>query len=91
MNGSLSYDTKPDPVESAKVASAGSSDVNEYLKQISGQDFNAKDFRTWSGTVFASLALQEFKKFDSQTQAKKNVLRAFLQKRLKTEAVTARK
>jgi len=62
--------------ENGEIVSAGSGEVNEYLKEISGQDFSAKDFRTWSGTVLASLALQEFEKFDSETQAKKNVLRA---------------
>jgi DNA topoisomerase-1 len=53
-----------------------SDDVNEYLREIAGQDFTAKDFRTWAGTVFATLALQEFEAFDSKTQAKKNVVRA---------------
>lgn len=54
----------------------GSADVNEYLRSITGKDFTAKDFRTWAGTVLASLALQEFEAFDSQTQAKKNVVQA---------------
>ena len=54
----------------------GSADVNDYLRQISGEDYTAKDFRTWSGTVLAALALSEFEKFDSQTQAKKNIVRA---------------
>lgn len=53
-----------------------SADVNDYLREITGQDFTAKDFRTWAGTVLASLALQEFEAFDSQTQAKRNVVRA---------------
>jgi DNA topoisomerase-1 len=53
-----------------------SADVNAYLKEISGEDFTAKDFRTWAGTVLAALALQEFQAFDSKTQAKRNVLRA---------------
>jgi len=53
-----------------------SADVNEYLQAITGQDFTAKDFRTWAGTVLAAVALQEFEAFDSQTQAKKNVVRA---------------
>jgi DNA topoisomerase-1 len=56
--------------------SIGSSDVNEYLKEITGQDFTAKDFRTWAGTVLASLALQEFESFDSETQAKRNIVAA---------------
>ncbi len=54
----------------------GSADVNEYLREVMGQDFTAKDFRTWAGTVLAALALQEYEVFDSQAQAKKNVVRA---------------
>jgi DNA topoisomerase-1 len=54
----------------------GSHDVNEYLRAITGEDYTAKDFRTWSGTVLAALALQEFEKFDSEAQAKKNIVRA---------------
>jgi DNA topoisomerase I len=53
-----------------------SADVNDYLREITGEDFTAKDFRTWAGTVLASLALQELEKFDSQAQAKKNIVRA---------------
>ncbi|QJE01647.1 DNA topoisomerase IB [Massilia forsythiae] len=53
-----------------------SGDVNDYLRDITGEDYTAKDFRTWSGTVLAALALQEFEKFDSEAQAKKNVVRA---------------
>src|SRR5262249_877943 len=53
-----------------------SSDVNEYLREITGKDFSAKDFRTWAGTVLAARALREFEKFDSKTQAKKNMVRA---------------
>lgn len=53
-----------------------SSDVNDYLREITGEDYTAKDFRTWSGTVLAALALQEFEKVDSEAQAKKNVVRA---------------
>ena len=51
----------------------GSDDVNNYLREISGQDFTAKDFRTWSGTVFAAEALQGLGEFETQTKAKKNV------------------
>jgi DNA topoisomerase-1 len=53
-----------------------SADVNEYLREISGEDFTAKDFRTWSGTVLASRTLREFEGFGSETQAKKNVVQA---------------
>jgi DNA topoisomerase-1 len=54
----------------------GSADVNEYLQTIAGEDYTAKDFRTWSGTVLAAVALLEYEKFDSEAQAKKNVVQA---------------
>jgi DNA topoisomerase I len=53
-----------------------SEDVNAYLKEITGEDFTAKDFRTWAGTVLAAQALQEFERVDSQAARKKNVVRA---------------
>jgi DNA topoisomerase I len=58
------------------VHDVGPGAVNEYFREITGQDFTAKDFRTWAGTVLAALALREFEAFDSQTHAKKNVVRA---------------
>ena len=54
----------------------GSGDVNAYLKEVTGRDFTAKDFRTWAGTVLACTALGEFDAFDSQRTAKKNLGRA---------------
>jgi DNA topoisomerase-1 len=56
-----------------------SSDVNAYLREISGSDITAKDFRTWTGTVLAALALAELEKFDSEAAAKRNV-RAAIEK-----------
>jgi DNA topoisomerase I len=53
-----------------------SEDVNDYLREITGQDFTAKDFRTWAGTVLAAQALQEFEAFDSEAQGKRNVVQA---------------
>lgn len=53
-----------------------SEDVNDYLREISGQDFTAKDFRTWAGTVLAAAALKEFENFETKAQAKKNVVAA---------------
>jgi DNA topoisomerase-1 len=53
-----------------------SDDVNDYLREISGQEFSAKDFRTWAGTVLACMALQEFEAVDSEAQKKKNIVRA---------------
>jgi DNA topoisomerase I len=62
--------------EDGKRQDVGSADVNQYLKELTGEDFTAKDFRTWVGTVLAATALREFEKVDSQAQLKKNVLRA---------------
>jgi DNA topoisomerase I len=53
-----------------------SGDVNGYLKEITGQDFTAKDFRTWAGTVLCATALGELRTAESQATAKKNVLKA---------------
>ena len=53
-----------------------SDDVNAYLREIGGQEFTAKDFRTWAGTVLACMALQEFEAVDGEAQKKKNVVQA---------------
>src|ERR1700742_4879657 len=53
-----------------------SGDVNAYIKDITGEDFSAKDFRTWAGTGLAAFALAEFKKYDSEDEAKRNVVAA---------------
>jgi DNA topoisomerase-1 len=53
-----------------------SDDVNQYLREITGEDFSAKDFRTWSGTVMAFLALKQFPKFTSGKRATRNVNQA---------------
>ncbi|WP_405402429.1 DNA topoisomerase IB [Paracoccus sp. Ld10] len=50
-----------------------STDVNDYLRQITGRQITAKDFRTWTGTVLAALALAEYEKADSEAAAKRNV------------------
>ncbi|WP_225889900.1 DNA topoisomerase IB [Indioceanicola profundi] len=56
--------------------SISSQDVNEYIHAIAGEEFSAKDFRTWAGTVLAAFALQEFEKVDSQTARKRNLTQA---------------
>jgi DNA topoisomerase-1 len=56
-----------------------STDVNDYLREITGKDITAKDFRTWAGTVLAAMALNELESFDSAAQAKRN-LRAAIEK-----------
>jgi DNA topoisomerase-1 len=63
-------------LEDGERRTVDSADVNDYLRGITAEDFTAKDFRTWAGTVLATLALREFETFDSQTQAKKNIVQA---------------
>jgi len=62
--------------ENGGIQDVRSSDVNDYLREISGEDFTAKDYRTWSGTVLAAAELGKFEPFTSQKQAKKNLLDA---------------
>jgi DNA topoisomerase-1 len=50
-----------------------SEDVNAYLREVTGEDFTAKDFRTWAGTVMAAMALRAQEAFENKSQAKKNV------------------
>ena len=50
-----------------------SQDVNSYLREITGEDFTAKDFRTWAGTVLVALALNLQDAFQTKKQAKANV------------------
>jgi DNA topoisomerase I len=59
--------------ENGELQDVTSGDVNAYLKEITGRDITAKDFRTWAGTVLAALALHEVEEFDSAAQAKRNV------------------
>lgn len=51
-----------------------SGDVNQYLREVTAQEFTAKDFRTWAGTVLAVTALRECEKAESQRGARKNML-----------------
>ena len=62
--------------ETGGPASVSSNDVNDYLREIAGAEFSAKDFRTWAGTVLAARAFQEFKLFSTKIEAKRNMLEA---------------
>jgi DNA topoisomerase-1 len=53
-----------------------SADVNAYLREIAGEEFSAKDFRTWAGTVLAAVALRDVTRSETRTQAKKNLVQA---------------
>lgn len=59
--------------------SVDSADVNEYLREVSGQEFTAKDFRTWAGSVMTCVALRESEIAASETAAKRNVVQAIKQ------------
>jgi DNA topoisomerase-1 len=50
--------------------------VNEYIKELSGLDFTAKDFRTWAGTVNAFLAFKGAGIAETDTAVKKNIIEA---------------
>ena len=65
--------------EAGNCQDVTSTDVNDYLREITGKDITAKDFRTWAGTVLAAMALNELESFDSAAQAKRN-LRAAIEK-----------
>ncbi|HKV09178.1 MAG TPA: DNA topoisomerase IB [Thermoanaerobaculia bacterium] len=54
--------------------SVSSEDVNSYLKETTGEDFTAKDFRTWGGTVLALSALLEIGCLDDEKAASKAVV-----------------
>jgi len=62
--------------EAGEPQAVTSADVNAYLKSVTGSDITAKDFRTWTGTVLAAMALAEFERVDSAARAKRNLTRA---------------
>ena len=70
-----------------------SQDVNSYLREVTGMPISAKDFRTWTGTVLAAMALSEFDKVDTKAAAKANVRAAIasVAQRLGNTATICRK
>ena len=59
--------------EDGEVRDITSQDVNNYLREITDEDFTAKDFRTWAGTVLAAIALNAVGGFSTKKHAKANV------------------
>jgi DNA topoisomerase-1 len=53
-----------------------SDDVNDYLREASGRDITAKDFRTWGGTMVAAVALRTMGPASSRREADRNIVRA---------------
>ena len=62
--------------ENGERHAVDSADVNDYLREISGENFTAKDFRTWAGSVLACMLLAELEPFQSETEAKRNIVAA---------------
>jgi DNA topoisomerase I len=62
--------------ENGEQQTLTSTDVNDYLRDITGEDFTAKDFRTWAGTVLAASQLFELGAASSVTATKKNMVQA---------------
>ncbi len=54
-----------------------SSDINEFVKDLSGGEFTAKDFRTWAGSVLAAVALAVAEQARSKTGRKRAISRAY--------------
>jgi DNA topoisomerase-1 len=62
--------------DEGEIRDVTSQDVNEYLREITGEDYSAKDFRTWAGTVLTAIALQAQEKSETKKQAKSNITTA---------------
>ena len=73
--------------------SIDSSDVNAYLRECTGQDFTAKDFRTWAGTLLAAQALRSSERGATEPDAERCVVEAIkaVAKRLGNTPATCRK
>jgi DNA topoisomerase-1 len=59
--------------EDGQLHNVNSEHVNEYIKRVMGEEFSAKDFRTWGGTVLASAELAQVERARSETERKKAV------------------
>lgn len=63
--------------EGSRWVDVKSADINAYLREVSGGDYSAKDFRTWHGTVQCALALAvSFEAHASKTARKRAITRA---------------
>ncbi|HWI16423.1 MAG TPA: hypothetical protein VNT81_01660 [Vicinamibacterales bacterium] len=59
-----------------KVRSLSSTDINSYLREITGAEFTAKDFRTWAGTLAAARALDAMELPTSKTAVNRTIVQA---------------
>ena len=61
---------------SGEVKDVRARDLNAYVKEVMGEEFSPKDFRTWAGTLFAAVKLAELGVTEDLNQAEKNILEA---------------
>lgn len=54
--------------EENNIIDVKSSDLNAYIHEVVGEEFSAKDFRTWAGTMIAAIALDELGVVDKKDQ-----------------------
>lgn len=60
--------------DNGTVCGLTSTQVNAYLRQVTGCDFTAKDFRTWGGTVTAARLLHEVGPSSTQKEAEQQIV-----------------
>jgi DNA topoisomerase-1 len=79
--------------DTGNICDVTSSDVNQYIREITGEDFTAKDFRTWGGTGRAALMLEQLGRCETETDKKKSVVEAVKEvaKHLGNRPATCRK
>ncbi len=59
--------------EDGRKVYVSADDLNDYIREVMGEDFSAKDFRTWAGTSLAALALDELGVAEQTDQAESNI------------------
>jgi DNA topoisomerase-1 len=79
--------------EDGRRQDVDSGDINDYLREITGEDFTAKDFRTWAGTIYAATALRDMGPGETQRETTSNIVRAIdlVAKRLGNTRAVSRK
>jgi DNA topoisomerase-1 len=79
--------------DNGELRTVGSADVNQYVRETTGEDFTAKDFRTWAGTILAAEALESCEAVSTGKQTEKNVKAAIadVANRLGNTTVVCRK
>lgn len=66
--------------DEGRIQDVKSEHLNAYIREIMGEEFSAKDFRTWSGTMIAAIALDELEALEEkdQKQMDKNIRQAVI-------------